>query len=97
MKGNITLNEKEQRLNNIIIKFIAREININQACRLTGLSERQIHRKQKAYKEKGTESIPHRLKINPSKKGYSQKLKKRFLLCTMKNTSDGIFTILMTF
>lgn len=79
MKGNITLNEKEQRLNNIIIKFIAREININQACRLTGLSERQIYRKQKAYKEKGIESIPHGLKLKPSKNGYDQVLKDKIL------------------
>ena len=62
MKGEIILNEKEQRMNNIIIKFISKEINIKQACRLTGLSERQIYRKQKNYKENGIISIPHGLK-----------------------------------
>ena len=51
MEGTITLNKEEQRLNNIIIKLISKEIDIKQACRLTGLSERQIYRKQKAYKE----------------------------------------------
>ncbi len=70
MKGIIKLTEEEQRLNNIIIKFIGKEIDIKQVCRLTGLSERQIYRKKKAYLEKGVESIPHGLKLNPSKKGY---------------------------
>lgn len=79
MKGDIILSDKEQRLNNIIIKFISKEINIEQACRLTGLSERQIYRKQKAYKEFGIKSIPHKLKINPSKKGYSLILKNKII------------------
>lgn len=79
MKGDIILNDKEQRLNNIIIKFISKEIDIKQACRLTGLSERQIYRKQKAYKDFGIKSIPHGLKINPSKKGYSFSLKNKII------------------
>ena len=79
MKGSIILNTKEQRLNNIIIKFISKEINIKQACRLTGLSERQIYRKQKAYKDKGIESIPHQLKLHPSKKGYDKNFKNKIL------------------
>ena len=79
MKGDIILNKKEQRLNDIIIKFIGKEIDIKQACRLTGLSERQIYRKQKAYKEVGVKSIPHGLKINPSKKGYSSSLKNKII------------------
>ena len=66
MEGMIKLNEKEQRLNNIIIKLISKEINIKQACRLTGLSERQVYRKQKKYKEEGIKSIPHQLKFYPS-------------------------------
>lgn len=40
MRGSITLNLKEQRLNDIIIKFISKEIDIKQTSRLTGLSER---------------------------------------------------------
>lgn len=79
MKGSITLNEEEQRLNNIIIKFIGKEIDMKQVCRLTGLSERQIYRKKKAYLEKGIKSIPHGLKLNPSKKGYSTELKNKII------------------
>ncbi len=79
MKGTITLNKAEQRLNNIIIKLISKEINVKQACRLTGLSERQIYRKQKAYKEEGIKSIPHKLKLTPSKKGYDQNFKDRIV------------------
>lgn len=74
MKG-ITLTMKEQRLNDILVKFISKDINIKQVERLTGLSERQIYRKKKAYIEKGIKSIPHGLKLKPSKKGYSKKLK----------------------
>lgn len=79
MKGIIKLTEEEQRLNNIIIKFIGKEIDIKQVCRLTGLSERQIYRKKKAYLEKGVESIPHGLKLNPSKKGYDANLKNQII------------------
>lgn len=79
MKGTIILNKEEQRLNDIIIKFISKELDINQVCRLTGLSQRQIYRKQKAYKEKGIESIPHGLKLHPSKKGYSNSLKRKII------------------
>lgn len=79
MKGCIILNEKEQRLNDIIIKFISKEIDIKQTCRLTGLSERQIYRKKKAYLENGISSIPHKLKLNPSKKGFDSNLKKKII------------------
>lgn len=79
MKGTIILTEQEQKLNNIIIKFIGKEIDMKQTCRLTGLSERQIYRKKKAYLEKGIKSIPHGLKLNPSKKGYSTKFKNKIL------------------
>lgn len=79
MKGTIILNAHEQRLNDIIVKFINKDLDINQVCRLTGLSQRQIYRKQKAYKEKGIASIPHGLKLIPSKKGYSNSLKKKII------------------
>ena len=42
MEGMITLTKEEQKLNDIIIKLIGKEINIKQAFRLTGLSERQV-------------------------------------------------------
>ena len=73
MKGCITLNPKEQKMNDIMVKLIAKEITISQVCKLTGLSERQIYRKKKNYLEKGIYSIPHQLKLHPSKKGYSKK------------------------
>lgn len=79
MEGMITLNKKEQRLNDIIIKLISKEIDIMQACRLTGLSERQVYRKQKAYKEFGVNSIPHKLKFTPSKKGYDIDFKNKIV------------------
>ncbi len=56
----ITLSMKKQRLNDILVKLIAGEIKNSDASRLTGLSERQIYRKKKAYKELGVQSIPHK-------------------------------------
>ena len=79
MEGMINLTKEEQKLNDIIIKLIGKEINIKQACRLTGLSERQVYRKQKAYKEQGIRSIPHKLKFNPSKKGYDINFKNKII------------------
>ena len=88
MKGTITLNAKEQRLNDIIVKFISKEINIKQACTLTGLSERQIYRKKKAYLENGIESIPHKLKFNPSHIGYDKEFKNK-IINLYKNEYEG--------
>ena len=58
----ITLTMKEQRLNDILVKLISKEIQTKDAVRLTGLSERQIYRKKKAYKENEIKSIPHKNK-----------------------------------
>jgi transposase len=78
-EGTITLNKKEQRTNDIIVKLLNKEINIGQASRLSGLCERQLYRKSKAYKEKGINSIPHKLKSNPSKTGYSKEFKNNII------------------
>ena len=71
----ITLTMKEQRLNDILVKLISKEIQTKDAVRLTGLSERQIYRKKKAYKENGIKSIPHKNKNKHTGKGYSPELK----------------------
>lgn len=72
----ITLNMKEQRMNDIMVKLMTKEISICEATRLTGLSERQIYRKKKAYKQIGISSIPHKNKNKPTNKGYSSDFKK---------------------
>ena len=43
----ITLTMKEQRINNIMVKLVSKEISMSDAIRLTGLSERQLYRKKK--------------------------------------------------
>ena len=63
MNERITLNMKEQRINNILIKLLANEINISDVSRLTGLSERQIYRKKKAYLKDGIKSIVISFKV----------------------------------
>ena len=57
----ITLTMKEQRTNDIMVKLISKEISMNDAIRLTGLSERQLYRKKKGYLKNSfnhLESIP---------------------------------------
>lgn len=71
----ITLTMKEQKMNDILVKLIAGEIKIADASRLTGLSERQIYRKKKAYKDLGIESIPHKSRKKTTGKGYSNDFK----------------------
>lgn len=71
----ITLTMKEQRINDILVKLIAGEIKISDASRLTGLSERQIYRKKKAYKHLGVQSIPHKSRNKPTGRGYSNYFK----------------------
>lgn len=75
----ITLTMKEQRINDIMIKLLAKEITINDAMRLTGLSERQIYRKKKYYKEFGIQSIPHKSRNKTTGRGYSNALKKKII------------------
>lgn len=75
----ITLTMKEKRMNDILVKLIAGEIKTNDAMRLTGLSERQIYRKKKAYKEKGISSIPHKSRNKSTGKGYLEDLKDKIL------------------
>lgn len=71
----ITLNMKEQRMNDILVKLIDGEIKISDAMRLTGLSERQIYRKKQAYKQFGIASIPHKNRNKSTGRGYSDTLK----------------------
>ena len=75
----ITLIMKEQRINDILVKLIAGEIKTTDAYRLTGLSERQIHRKKKAYKQYGINSIPHKSRNKPNGKGYSDSFKNNII------------------
>ena len=71
----IILTMKEQRTNDIMVKLISKEISMNDAIRLTGLSERQLYRKKKGYLKNGINSIPHKSRGKPNGKGYSKKLK----------------------
>ena len=79
MNERITLNMKEQRINNILVKLLAHEINISDASRLTGLSERQIYRKKKAYLKDGIKSIPHKSRNRPTHRGYKEELKNKII------------------
>lgn len=79
MNERITLNMKEQRINNILIKLLANEINISDVSRLTGLSERQIYRKKKAYLKDGIKSIPHKNRNRSTHRGYSEELKNKII------------------
>lgn len=71
----ITLTMKEQRINDIMVKLISKEISMNDAVRLTGLTERQLYRKKKAYRQDGINSIPHKSRGKPNGKGFSKELK----------------------
>ena len=71
----ITLTMKEQKINDILVKLIAGEIKISDASRLSGLSERQIYRKKKAYKQYGINSIPHKSRNKSTGRGYPNNFK----------------------
>lgn len=75
MNERITLTMKEQRMNNIMVKLISKDISMNDAIRLTGLTERQLYRKKKLYIESGINSIPHKSRGKPNGKGYSKEFK----------------------
>jgi transposase len=78
-KERITLTMKEQRINDILVKLITSEITAIEATRLTGLSERQIYRKKKAYLAEGIKSIPHKSRNKATGRGYSEDLKNKIL------------------
>lgn len=79
MNERITLTMKEQKINDILVKLLAGKIKISEASRLIGLSERQIYRKKKAYKQTGINSIPHKNKNKASGRGYSLEFKNKIL------------------
>lgn len=79
MNEGITLTMKEQRINDIMVKLLAEDISIHDAMRLTGLSERQIYRKKKSYKQKGIKSIPHKNRGKSTGRGYPNDLKDKII------------------
>ncbi len=87
-KEGITLTMEEKRINDIIVKLISKEISMNDAIRLTGLSERQLYRKKKNYKLYGIDSIPHKSKGKPSGRGYSKTFKDK-IVKLYKEEYDG--------
>jgi|AGTN01.2.fsa_nt_gi Integrase core domain. len=78
MKG-IILTMKEQRVNDVIVKLIAKEIKVSEASRLLGLTQRQVYRKKKKYIESGIESIPHKSRGKPTYSGFSKEVKDNIL------------------
>lgn len=87
----ITLTMKEQKINNIMVKLISDEIKIREAMRLTGLSERQIYRKKKAYKENGISSIPHKNRNRSTGRGFSNDLKNKIVNLYLTEYNDWNF------
>lgn len=79
MEGSITLNMKEQRKNDIIVKLINKEITIAQTSKLLGLSERQIKRIKKRYLKEGVISVIHKSKDIKTNRGYPDNLKEKIL------------------
>lgn len=79
MEGSITLNMKEQRKNDIIVKLINKEITITQTSKLLGVSERQIKRIKKKYLKEGVTSVIHKSKGIKTNRGYSDNLKEKIL------------------
>ena len=71
----IILNMKEQKIHKILTMLINGKITTSEAARLTGLSERQIYRKKKAFKISGISSIPHKNRNRPTGRGYSSSFK----------------------
>ena len=62
MEGLITLNKQEQRKNNIIVRYINKEISTNDVCRLLNVTDRQVRRIKAGYLKHGIASVPHQNK-----------------------------------
>ena len=62
MEGMIALNKQEQRKNDIIVRYINKEISTNDICRLLNISDRQVRRIKASYLKLGIASIPHQNK-----------------------------------
>ena len=73
------LNEKEQRINNILVSLISKKIKVKDACRLLNLSERQVYRKKKAYISNGVSSLIHKNKGKTSSRAYSNDFKNKII------------------
>lgn len=62
LEGLITLNKNEQRRNDIIVRYINKEISIHDVCKLLNITDRQVRRIKSDYLNNGVSSIPHRNK-----------------------------------
>jgi len=78
MEGLITLNKQEQRKNDIIVRYINKEISTNDVCRLLNISDRQVRRLKADYLNFGIASIPHQNKYliphNKTKEALTNKI-----------------------
>ena len=73
MEGLITLNKNEQRRNDIIVRYINKQISIHDVCRLLNITDRQVRRIKSSYLKNGIISIPHRNKhLKPHNKTDSE-------------------------
>lgn len=79
MESTITLNKTEQYKLAILTKLCSKEIGYEEAGKLLGLSKRQLQRKKAAFKKKGASAIPHKLKGQPSGRGYGYELKEKII------------------
>lgn len=82
---------KEQKIHKILTMLIDGNIKTSEVARLTGLSERQIYRKKKAFNISGISSIPHKSRYRPSGRGYSPTFKRSIIDLYLSEYSDWNF------
>jgi hypothetical protein len=64
--GTITLNEKQRRRCEIILRLIAKKISSSEASELLGRSSRQVRRIRQRYEAQGLETLVHGNQGRPS-------------------------------
>jgi transposase len=79
VEGIFIMSQKEVERLHIIEKIKGKELTVNKASELLGITERQTYRILKKINDEGSRGIIHKLRGKSSNRGYSKDLKTRVL------------------
>lgn len=88
MQTEVTLNIKEQKRLRVLNEVEARRMTIQEAAKMLGLSERQVKRLKKAYREKGAARLAHGNRGKGSKRRTPEATRQRVVELAKEEYSD---------
>ena len=88
MEQRLTMNLKELKRVKILEQIEQKKLTVEEGSESLSISNRQLYRLLKRYRESGDEGIIHRLRGRQSNRGYPKELKNKVLQLYRKNYKD---------